>query len=123
MLRVPFKLDPRSLNLRCDLLRPTNEQTSTRNTRGNFTSYATRWFTWIHMGGQDRDLNDQDLSISQKWVLVRRDDTIQVGWAIRYPATTGTVYQITAIDVFDEADRRYMMLKVQVKNSSTVVSP
>lgn len=121
MLRVPFKLDPRSLNLRCEILKPTNEKTSTRNTLGRFYSMYKRWFAWIPMGGRDTELADQDMSTSMRRILLMRDDAIESGWAIRYPTVDGKIYQISNIDVFDDADRRYMTAIVGIRNSASVV--
>lgn len=123
MLRVPFILDPRNLKLKCDILRPNDQKTATGNTRGNFSVYqSNRWFNWIDVGGQDQDLLMQDLSKQKKRTLHFRNDTIEVGWAIRYPKTSGDIYQITDIDVFDEADRRYMSFVVEKRNAATVVA-
>lgn len=122
MLRVPFVLDPRNLKLKCDILRPNSTKTATGNTLGSYSVYqSNRWFNFIDIGGQDQDLLMQDLSTQKKRTLHFRNDTIEVGWAIRYPKTNGDVYQITDIDVFDEADRRYMSFVVEKRNSATVV--
>lgn len=123
MLRVPFVLDPRNLKLKCDILRPNDQKTATGNTRGNFSVYqSNRWFNWIDVGGQDQDLLMQDLSSQKKRTLHFRNDTVEVGWAIRYPKSTGDIYQITDIDVYDEADRRYMSFVVEKRNAATVVA-
>lgn len=124
MLRVPFKLDYRRLNLRCDILQPTTEKLATRNTKGLFKVVATRWFGWIDLSGIDQDLNFQDSSTTKKRILIRRDDTIQPGWAIRYPAdSSGSAYQITDITVFEEADRRFTSAVVMLRNSLTTIAP
>lgn len=125
MLRytIPFKLDPRRLNLKCDILRPSSTKTATRNSKGEFVVYAAnRWFGWLQIGGTESENGHQDVSVSTRRIFLRRDDRIESGWAIRYPKTTGDVFQIYAIDVFEDGDRRYMTAVVDIKNSATVVA-
>ena len=122
MLRNPFRTDPRRLNLRCEILQPTNERTETRNTLGRFYVVGKRWFGEIHLGGEDRDYGEQDVAIGTRRILLRRDDTIQPGWAIRYPVgESGEVLQIQTVDILDNCDRQYMTARVEVRRSVTVV--
>lgn len=115
-----MKHSPQALRFRVELLRPRNTKTATGNTKGEYTSYGTRYAGIVVTSGQDQLFNDQDTATRGTTWVIRYDANVKASWIVRYG---GQDYYVDAAPVDpDNGAKRYLELITVAVDGVTLVS-
>lgn len=115
-----MKYKPGDMRLRVELLRPRNTKTATGNTKGEYTSYGTRYAAIVRAGGSDALYNDQDIATRLTTWVIRFDALVKASWVVRYGSQDYFVESAPSDP--DNGAKRYLELNTVAIDGVTLVS-